>query len=88
MLKINGNHQFLYTKFQHFSWIEKRVKHLMGERMDYKAYYYKPVTSEWLELGGQVILIFERQCVHKILGVSEKITLLLNFPTLFTQLNV
>lgn len=28
---------------------EERVKHLIGERWDYKGYYYQPVTAAWVD---------------------------------------
>ncbi|KAL3089884.1 hypothetical protein niasHT_022516 [Heterodera trifolii] len=29
--------------------VENRVKHLQGERLDYKGYFYHPLTNQWLE---------------------------------------
>jgi len=34
-----------------FSRLEQRVKHLIGERWDYKAYYYQPISSAWVDHG-------------------------------------
>ncbi|RCN43107.1 hypothetical protein ANCCAN_10895, partial [Ancylostoma caninum] len=31
--------------------IEQRVKHLEGERWDYKAWSYQPVSSTWVDYG-------------------------------------
>lgn len=29
--------------------MEQRVKHLQGERWDYKGYYYQPLSSQWID---------------------------------------
>jgi len=29
--------------------LERRVKHLQGERWDYKGYYYMPVSAKWVD---------------------------------------
>lgn len=56
-------HESWASRFSHWQiknrWnrIEARVKHLIGERQDYKAYHYHPVTNEWVEVG-QFKLIF------------------------------
>jgi len=31
--------------------LEQRVKHLVGERWDYKAYYYQPISAAWVDHG-------------------------------------
>jgi hypothetical protein len=31
--------------------LEHRVKHLIGERLDYKAYHYHPLSNEWIEMS-------------------------------------
>ncbi|CAJ0586632.1 unnamed protein product, partial [Mesorhabditis spiculigera] len=31
--------------------LEQRVKHLEGQRWDYKAWHYQPVSSTWIDLG-------------------------------------
>lgn len=28
--------------------MENRVKHLQGERWDYKGYFYQPVSAKWV----------------------------------------
>uniref|UniRef100_A0A915DDZ5 NADH dehydrogenase [ubiquinone] 1 beta subcomplex subunit 5, mitochondrial n=1 Tax=Ditylenchus dipsaci TaxID=166011 RepID=A0A915DDZ5_9BILA len=43
-----------YAKWKHSilkRWrrMETRVKHLQGERWDYKGYYYRPISSSWVE---------------------------------------
>ncbi|KAF7624766.1 hypothetical protein Mgra_00009955 [Meloidogyne graminicola] len=58
-------HESWASRFSHWQiknrWnrIEARVKHLIGERQDYKAYHYHPVTNEWVEVAKRRAALFE-----------------------------
>ena len=39
------------STFNRWNRVDKRVKHLQGERLDYKGYHYRPVTTSWVEYG-------------------------------------
>lgn len=41
--------------------IEERVKHLIGERQDYKAYHYHPMSSEWVDLARRRATLLQNQ---------------------------
>ncbi|PIO74279.1 hypothetical protein TELCIR_03717 [Teladorsagia circumcincta] len=44
--------KLLHLTLVHVSWqIEQRVKHLEGERWDYKAWSYQPVSTAWVDYG-------------------------------------
>uniref|UniRef100_A0A6V7UDU4 NADH dehydrogenase [ubiquinone] 1 beta subcomplex subunit 5, mitochondrial n=1 Tax=Meloidogyne enterolobii TaxID=390850 RepID=A0A6V7UDU4_MELEN len=59
-------HESWASRFSHWQirnrWnrIEARVKHLIAERQDYKAYHYHPVTVEWLDHAKRRAAMFEQ----------------------------
>uniref|UniRef100_A0A915MZI6 NADH dehydrogenase [ubiquinone] 1 beta subcomplex subunit 5, mitochondrial n=1 Tax=Meloidogyne javanica TaxID=6303 RepID=A0A915MZI6_MELJA len=59
-------HESWASRFSHWQirnrWnrIEARVKHLIAERQDYKAYHYHPVTIEWLDVAKRRAAMFEQ----------------------------
>lgn len=46
MKNFNAYIENFYTYL--FSRMESRVRHLQGERWDYKGYFYQPVSSSWV----------------------------------------
>lgn len=43
---------------------DERVRHLQGERADYKGYYYMPVSSQWVEYGKYMANRIQNQYEH------------------------
>uniref|UniRef100_A0A183BUN9 NADH dehydrogenase [ubiquinone] 1 beta subcomplex subunit 5, mitochondrial n=1 Tax=Globodera pallida TaxID=36090 RepID=A0A183BUN9_GLOPA len=52
---------------------ENRVKHLQGERMDYKGYYYHPMTNDWIEVARKRAANSYVYLAHQGLGARSAV---------------
>jgi hypothetical protein len=53
-----------------FSRLDRRVKHLQGERWDYKGFHYRPITTSWIEYGDVLRNRFTKQQEHYGIGTE------------------